>query len=1220
MEALPGDYDYQSGPVDDNDRGPVTWADRENDMHDQPDEPMRDHVGEPDAPMARDLEFEREVQQQKELNNELEGDMIVLCHGLGKLKEQGPDAEPVFVRTRETLAYIKDIRRLLNFDFKTNVQTREIFAKLGTWNLMQKKIIPLLKSYWDDRLLTFELLKVMVLLTDAPSDLALPQQREKHLTILHKYKDAFLQDDVLAMLMQLVADPLSREGRERTDDDIKFIELVLHLFKNLLVVPDADLKEASRGDNLSHMHDDLIVAFHQENVLEMLLIMTQDIREQRYQHWGVLVMEMLACIFRNKTADSLLAAATAGPTAPAPINSESQPIEPTNSAKKTVPPPKFDPADPLYSLLCQDKQKQLNSRRNASSRHNRFYGSFRIQVSKSKPFRGFRRGYKDLLPVAPPPMKGRKKRLVTWYDPKVSGEVGRILVKFVDDFLEYSYSQMLQVVVRKIVHMSPEIRLEDIINFCTVNSLILSVHCANPNLNEQKIGLVAHAIEQHNFRFLMRQFDENADPKIKQWHLLPPILSCLRAMLATVRLVGKDAGASAKAAARRLELNLLYDQQMCTMVTQQLRVYEPHKHDRHFVGDLIEVANCLVKMTEEFTKSQQTVLIRNQRTKKKKKTAKKNAEAEGEEKEGEEEEEEEEEMAEMDDHDSEKELTVAAIVQNFCHPKIVQQYVLVLEHCLTNPARLNKCVVRMLTMICKHEEGHMLPMLYHVPTLRVMQNIMNDVPVQLLKTRNDLRETLDFSKAIVRNFLRTLKTHAVLGCDALFFKNRHTANLISYNYDVPVIEKKGNKSQAHQDVEVAVAHETDWQEHEDQLLRDQYPGLAEKQGVCNILAHQLGGDRNAQMVSRRLATLGLRKQGAALRASSLRGPDFLRKTVGILRQQAHEALSNTIRRATHPGLRAQMLVAAMEWVRGAITQAFQLREELHMDAVKYARRVELPEDYCLVPVTADHWKWMGCHWLPAVLNCLCIRPPVAGETWWRIPKEVDNAKVEMCMDVLQAFLDEPPEQQPESDLQEDSAPFEDADKPEEEQSGAEDDERGAESSEESDEEWTDVRAKKRSSRRHSDVATLMQQLPDNFEEPVAAADEEAAEATDEQPTKKKEKKKRKKASASSDEKKQAEQKKSKKLKMKKKLAKLTQGVTEEQEEGPQTQEEEQAVPQVSKRRKLQRNSQIDSDAEGADAPEPEGNTSDVDVVPDSYAPAKHRQKRRKAMISDSDDE
>ena len=52
--------------------------------------------------------------------------------------------------------------------------------------------------------------------------------------------------------------------------------------------------------------------------------------------------------------------------------------------------------------------------------------------------------------------------------------------------------------------------------------------------------------------------------------------------------------------------------------------------------------------------------------------------------------------------------------------------------------------------------------------------------------------------------------------------------------------------------------------------------------------------------------------------------------------------------------------------------------------------------------------------------------------------------------------------------------------------------------------------------------------------------------------------------------------------MKKKLAKLAQGVAEEpqaQEEEPQAQEEEpqaQEVPQVSKRRKLQKKSQIES--------------------------------------------
>ena len=132
--------------------------------------------------------------------------------------------------------------------------------------------------------------QVLVLLTDAPSDMASHDLREKHLEILYRYKDCFLSQNVLAILMQVLSAPLSRQGapfctrhrvlykvagRERSDDDCKFIELVLHLFKNLLVVPNAAMKEASGGEHLTHMHDDLLAAFHREHVLEMLLIMTQ---------------------------------------------------------------------------------------------------------------------------------------------------------------------------------------------------------------------------------------------------------------------------------------------------------------------------------------------------------------------------------------------------------------------------------------------------------------------------------------------------------------------------------------------------------------------------------------------------------------------------------------------------------------------------------------------------------------------------------------------------------------------------------------------------------------------------------------------------------------------------------------------------------------------------------------------------------------------------------
>ena len=62
---------------------------------------------------------------------------------------------------RRSGAKIAPLYRLLNFDFKNNVETREIFMKLGEWSTLQKKNVPLLDSYHDEPALTFELLKVI---------------------------------------------------------------------------------------------------------------------------------------------------------------------------------------------------------------------------------------------------------------------------------------------------------------------------------------------------------------------------------------------------------------------------------------------------------------------------------------------------------------------------------------------------------------------------------------------------------------------------------------------------------------------------------------------------------------------------------------------------------------------------------------------------------------------------------------------------------------------------------------------------------------------------------------------------------------------------------------------------------------------------------------------------------------------------------------------------
>lgn len=66
----------------------------------------------------------------------------------------------------------------------------------------------------------------------------------------------------------------------------------------------------------------------------------------------------------------------------------------------------------------------------------------------------------------------------------------------------------------------------------------------------------------------------------------------------------------------------------------------------------------------------------------------------------------------------------------------------------------------------------------------------------------------NFCSTIVRHFVRQLKQHPVLGCDALFLKNTNVANTIAYNYDVPVLDK--NKPRADRDLEEVSAEEKPW--------------------------------------------------------------------------------------------------------------------------------------------------------------------------------------------------------------------------------------------------------------------------------------------------------------------------------------------------------------------------------------------------------------------------
>lgn len=84
--------------------------------------------------------------------------------------------------------------------------------------------------------------------------------RNEHLSWLQETKESFAHKHVIVALMAIIAEPLLNWNEERNHN---LIELVLTLFRNLLLIPDADFSPTSSGaDYRAHLHDRLVLLFH----------------------------------------------------------------------------------------------------------------------------------------------------------------------------------------------------------------------------------------------------------------------------------------------------------------------------------------------------------------------------------------------------------------------------------------------------------------------------------------------------------------------------------------------------------------------------------------------------------------------------------------------------------------------------------------------------------------------------------------------------------------------------------------------------------------------------------------------------------------------------------------------------------------------------------------------------------------------------------------------
>lgn len=146
------------------------------------------------------------------------------------------------------------------------------------------------------------------------------------------------------------------------------MELILTLLRNLLAVPNDNVSGAtSENEYMTHLQQDMIVLFHEENVFDVLLLLAQDIKSKESREWNLLLMEMFELVVRTTTPDAAIDYLTEHDEYELCV-SESLALDQT--APKSIPTKKTG----LLSRLADESNQRART-----ARHSNFGGMLSIQ-------------------------------------------------------------------------------------------------------------------------------------------------------------------------------------------------------------------------------------------------------------------------------------------------------------------------------------------------------------------------------------------------------------------------------------------------------------------------------------------------------------------------------------------------------------------------------------------------------------------------------------------------------------------------------------------------------------------------------------------------------------------------------------------------------------------------------------------------------------------------
>ena len=105
---------------------------------------------------------------------------------------------------------------------------------------------------------------------------------------------------ILSIFVSLLTEPLSRTGMARSNEDHLTVELILHLFRNLLCAGEPLFKDTDNVQESNKLHQELITLFDKELVLDIFLVLGQEMESRENVQYNLLLMEIMHHLLKSQ--------------------------------------------------------------------------------------------------------------------------------------------------------------------------------------------------------------------------------------------------------------------------------------------------------------------------------------------------------------------------------------------------------------------------------------------------------------------------------------------------------------------------------------------------------------------------------------------------------------------------------------------------------------------------------------------------------------------------------------------------------------------------------------------------------------------------------------------------------------------------------------------------------------------------------------------------------